>query len=370
MGGPADAKNLLMKTLPLIAVLVFVVSLQQATAQPLPTPPEAMKREAQVMSSPPPVVVEGETARVRRQIREKALGLLKAADYQALDAFAEELRHSAEAFANGNWPVTYFFSEVGDLPDEATPAEWEAHMQALRQWFAGDVESISARVALARALVGYAWQARGDSWAREVTSDGWRLMEERITEARRILIAAETLPHHCPAFYSTRLKVALGDHVSREEYDRLFSEGVTAFPNYPILYILRATYLLPRWFGREGDWEDFARESADRVGGQQGDVLYAQIVWAMHDARLFGNIFKETKVEWSRTQSGFEGLCTRYPQSVSALSEYCYLAGQSPQGGRGLTRTLFPRLGNRVDLSVWRTKERWTQDRAWAFSSN
>jgi hypothetical protein len=127
---------------------------------------------------------------------------------------------------------------------------------------------------------------------------------------------------------------------------------------------------LPRWHGEPGEWEAFAAKSADEVGGEQGDVLYAQIVWSMHDPRIYGNPVAETAIEWTRAHRAFEALCRRYPNSISARSEYCTISGVAPPGVRKLMRSLFPLLEDRVDLSVWLTMERFESDHQWAFSDN
>jgi hypothetical protein len=145
---------------------------------------------------------------------------------------------------------------------------------------------------------------------------------------------------------------------------------VRMWPDYHIFHAIRAYYLLPRWHGQPGEWEAFAAESAADLGGEQGDVLYAQIVWAMHASRIYGNPIAETALEWARVQRGFEALCRQFPNSLSARSEFCSISGFAPSGARTLMRNLFPLLGNRVDLSVWLTMERYQRDRQWAFSDN
>ena len=340
---------------------------QGAVAQPLATPTEQMKEETDRNSVGTPVIVEDERATAKNRIALEAATLLKQRNYRALDALADQLRQDTRTFAQGDWPIAFLYSGVVDLPKEATETEWQSHIESLRGWFKNDPDCGTPRVALARGLLEYAWQARGDGWASSVTSEGRRLYGERISEARRILNAAAPLAQNCPVYYSSRLKVALADSTSRERYEALFNEAIKAFPTYATFYLAKSDYLLPRWFGKEGEWEAFAAASADRLGAEAGDMLYAQIVWAMHDHRFFGNILKETAVEWQRIAPGFEALCRRYPNSISAPSEYCYLAGFHPKTGRGLSRDLFLRLGNRCDLSVWKTTERWTSDRAFAF---
>ncbi len=317
----------------------------------------------------PLVMVSDEAQLAKTSIAANATDLLKAHNYRRLDTLSDELRSDGRTFSNGEWPIKFFFSGLCDLDETATNQEWENRLQLLRDWFDQDADSISARIAMARSLYNYGWKARGSGWASTVTAEGWRLLEERSIEARRIFSAAESIRHHCPIFFSTRLKIALTDGTPREVYDELFKQALEAFPNYSPFYMVRALYLLPRWHGKPGEWERFALESADHVGGEDGDILYAQIIWNMHDTRIYGNILKEAAVEWPRAQRGFEALCRRYPNSTAAISEYCSISGFAPTGARQLMRSLFERVGNRVDLSVWETKEKYLRDRAWAFSN-
>ena len=350
-----------------IGLALLAGAIGECVAQPLPTPSERMKAET---AAAVPMIVEDEATTAKDRIRNEATTLLNNHDYHGLDALAARLRRSTQTFAQGDSPIAYFYFEVADLPETSAPAEWKARMQMLRDWFENDPDSLTARVGMAYGLSRYAWQARGGGWASEVSQEGWQLFAERLTEARRILIAAESFATRCPVFYSIRLRVAQVDGTPREQYEQFFEEAVSAFPTYANFYKNRAYYLLPRWFGAPGEWEAFAAASADRIGGGAGDILYAQIIWSMHDGRIFGNIFKEADLKWPRVQKGFKALCRRYPNSIAAPSEYCSISGFAPDGARQTMRGLFLRLGNRVDLSVWRTKERWAQDRSWAFSSN
>jgi hypothetical protein len=314
------------------------------------------------------VVVEDEADAAKAKIKAEASELLKRRDYRALDDMAARLLRSGVTFARGDWPIYFFYNAFSDLPEATSDAAWQVHLQALRDWFENDPDSINPRVALARALYSYAFVARGEGWASSVTQEGWRLFHERVTEASRILRAAEELGQSCPVYYSTRLMLSSVDGTAREQYDDLFDKSVQAFPTYANFYRLKANYLLPRWHGEEGEWERFIATAADLTGGEDGDILYTRIVWAMHDARLFGNILKESKVEWPRVQRGFLALCRRYPKSISAPSEYCALSGFAPTGAPALVRSLFPPLENRIDLSVWKTKEAFVKHHQWAFA--
>jgi hypothetical protein len=238
----------------------------------------------------------------------------------------------------------------------------------LRGWFDLDGSSITARVALARALVCYAWHARGCDLKKEATPAAQQLVSERIGEANAILETANGLTEKCPYWYSTWMTKAMLAGDSQQRVDEIVAEGLERFPSYTPIYFMKAWRLEECWYGRPGDWEAFAKESADRRGGEKGDILYAQILWWMHDARLYGNPIAESAIEWPRAWRGFEAIRRQQPDSLMALSECCSISGFAPQKARKLMRSVFDELGNRVDLKVWRSVDIFLRDRAWAYA--
>jgi hypothetical protein len=122
-----------------------------------------------------------------------------------------------------------------------------------------------------------------------------------------------------------------------------------------------------KWYGERGDWEAFAKESADRLGGEEGDILYARLVWYVHDTRLYSNPVAESALDWERTKRGFEAIRRQYPDSLLALSEFCALSGFAPMGARTQMRQLFDEIGNRVDLQTWKKVDLFVRNRRWAY---
>jgi len=79
----------------------------------------------------------------------------------------------------------------------------------------------------------------------------------------------------------------------------VFNSAIKEFPDYQYYYRSRAIYLLPRWNGEDGELERDLEQSADRIGGEAGDMVYAQVVW---DVTLWvtTNVFKENNLSWKR----------------------------------------------------------------------
>lgn len=315
-----------------------------------------------------PVVVENEEGVAKKEIETRAVAYLNAGDFAALDAMARDFRTSQAAFANGYWKLSLFYQAVAGLDASATETECQTRLALLRRWFDLDASSVTARVALARALVCYAFHARGCNPEKAVKPEASRLVSERIGEANLILETAKGLPEKCPYWYSTWMTKAMLAGDNQQRVDEICAEGLQRFPSYTPIYFMKAWWLEECWYGRPGDWEAFAKESADRLGGEKGDILYAQILWWIHDSRLYGNPIAQSVIEWPRARRGFEAIRRQQPDSLMALSEYCSISGFAPQSARRLMGSLFDELGNQVDLKVWRSMDLFVRDRTWAYS--
>jgi hypothetical protein len=309
-------------------------------------------------------VVEGEEARERSDITNKAVALLDAKDYDKLDEFAAKLRSSKEAWATGQWKLQEFYSSF--VPRKVSDPVFEAQLGALHNWVNARTNSITARLALADCLVQYAWNARGSGWANTVTSENWRLFAQRLNQAVQLLNEAKRLPEQCPVYWSIRMRAALGLQASKIESDKIFKEAKDSVPDYHDIYIRRATDLLPRWNGSPGEWEVDLTKSADQIGGEKGDMLYAQVTWYMHHSYSSTNVFKEYNVSWSRANRGFDVIETQFPDSLDAKSERAKLATLA--GDRNTARESFEKLNGQVVLNIWRTETNFVRFARWAYA--
>jgi len=108
--------------------------------------------------------------------------------FDELDALAAQLRASKERLRDGAWKLNAFYMGVGAPPDDdATDNGWESHLNNLRKWLSHSPDSITAHVALADALLNYAWEARGTGYSNTVTQEGRRLFNERMAMAGEVI---------------------------------------------------------------------------------------------------------------------------------------------------------------------------------------
>src|SRR5262249_19756338 len=88
--------------------------------------------------------------------------LSKQERFDDLDCIADQLRAGRTRFAGGAWQLVTLYQGLDDpLVGHATEADWQAHVERLKRWVKTKPLSITARVALAEAYSGFAWDARG-----------------------------------------------------------------------------------------------------------------------------------------------------------------------------------------------------------------
>jgi len=168
------------------------------------------------------------------------------------------------------------------------------------------------------------------------------------------LSEASDLNEHCPYWYQTALWVGIGQSWGREALDKIFDAGVEMEPTFYYLYQTKATYLLPRWGGAEGEWEKFAQDSALKLGGNQGDIvfftIYSQVL--MFHGMLLMNSHQQ---DVPKLLAGFQSIEKLYGASAHRLNEAAFFS--SSGNDVQVTAQLFDRIGDDFDESVWRSKQ-------------
>lgn len=275
-------------------------------------------------------------------------------NYDALESLATSLRNSKAETSDGTWHLLIFYRLLTfdrNDPNKPPETEWQARQKFLKDWISAQPKSITARVALASFYVNYAWLARGTGDASTVSAADQKLFSHRMGQALQVLVEAEVITNQCPVDFDTMQQIQLSRGSDPATAKKEFNAANTYEPHYSAFCFNQVNYLLPRSFGDEGDWERFATKSADALGGDQGDILYARMVWWVNNQHVYDDLFKDTGCSWPRVKNGMSLLIKRYPDSVSACTEMAYLAFLASD--RETSRSFFLRIGPSMDNSVW-----------------
>jgi Domain of unknown function (DUF4034) len=350
----------------LIPLLLLGCSKKQSEAQPHITNQTSSGLPFEI------TVVETPETRGQKAINNEASQLFFTKDYDKLEALAALYRSSKERYADGAWKLQFLYESIDSINTRSeriwgqSDVVWANRRQEIQDWINAKSNSITARIAMASFLRNYAWEARGGGYANTVSDEAWRRFSERLNQAAEVLSGAKNLNEKCPFYWSSAMGIGRGLQVTRTQFNDLFNEAIQAEPDFEDYYNLRAIFLLPRWYGDEGEWEKDLAQSADRIGGEDGDMLYAQVVWGVHHYDVSGNFFQENPgISWDRVDRGFNVIEKRFPDSLAAKNERAYLAAL--EGDKQKARDYFIQTQGKVDLSIWREAE-FTDRANWAFA--
>lgn len=332
--------------------------------QPAATPAAGMPVAGAQQTKPgpqTPLVSQENNQSYEQRVRE----LFDQEKFEALDQMADSARSSKTRLPGGFWALHVFYL-VFDAPlgglYESTDGEWTAFLQRLGRWVQRRPQSITARVALAKAQLSYAWKARGGGYADSVSNEGWRLFQERTGEAAGTLVEAGKLPAKCPEWFLAMQLVARAAGQDLETQMAIFEKAIAFEPDYQYFYRVMAETLLPKWEGEEGQAAEFAEQVANRLAGKRGDFMYYQIASFLNCGCDTDNL---NGMSWPRIKRGYEALEAQYGVSTAHLNEMAYMAGIA--GDAAYAEKTFARFSeDQWDEVLWQNKTHFYEVREWA----
>jgi hypothetical protein len=287
--------------------------------------------------------------------------LLDQEKFKELDEFGSAARSSKARFAGGGWLLYTFYIGVAH-PRDNTDEGWQALIARLQRWKAASPQSISASVALASAYVSWAWKARGTGVAETVSADAWPLFEERIHQAKAILIEAWELPEKCPEWFDVMQMVARAEGWDKNRANELLAKAIALEPEYYYNYEEHAQFLLPQWYGEEGEAARFAADISDKIGGKQGDIIYFRIAAAL-DCKCTKDTYLSHS-SWPRIRRGYDTMEQLYGTHPLKLNQIAYMAVKAGDGD--YANNIFTRIGDNWEQSIWQDRQYFEASRAWA----
>jgi hypothetical protein len=164
---------------------------------------------------------------------------------------------------------------------------------------------------LAGSLVAAGFEARGRDFIDKISDESMQLFQSRVRQGERELLEAKTIATKCPEWYSVMLGVGLAQSWPRKKYDELFDEGFRLEPTYYHMAREKIVYLLPQWNGRPGDLNNFIADLSERIGGDEGAIIYFELsstLWAQYR----DSMWSKTGLDWTRAKAGYFAMKEKY----------------------------------------------------------
>jgi hypothetical protein len=301
-------------------------------------------------------------------LERKARRLLRTEKFDELDQMAVDLGTKKARFQDGEWKSVRFYDGL-TLPRRSPPEDWTKRFELIEQWRTANPDSVPARLVQARTYFEYAWFARSGGYAKDVTPAAWKFFFDRLARARDILEDIPASGRENPEWYRLML-MDLADSQQTDKYRTCLHQGVRLEPDYDSFDKLTAWFSLPRWYGKEGDWQKVADIAAVRTRTEDGDALYARVVWDIWDSvdgrnsDLRDKFFEKNNVSWSRMKQGFRDIEKRYPGSLWNLNAFCRFACMA--NDKRTAHELFERIDKKWDIGIWGNRLQYRGWRGWA----
>ena len=287
--------------------------------------------------------------------------LLSESRFKELDCLADSVRAAKIHTGTGLWKLHILYQGLSTPQYHATQKDWQARLSTLQKWVSQWPASATAQIALAETYINYGLDARGED-PKNASPNGLKLFTLRVGNARRILEHDATLKAKCPEWYDAMQQIAHAQSWNRVAAHALLENAIAFEPTYYSYYRSFAYFLQPKQFGKPGDSESFAKEIADRIGGDDGDVVYAEAVSQI--ACLCNEEPQLDKLSWPRTQKGFALLESRYGVSLYSMNRLAMLAWRMHDPVAA--DKIFSRLGDNWTEEIWLSENNFKISKEWA----
>jgi len=282
--------------------------------------------------------------------------LFMGGEYSTLDSLISQSAQRLEDLPDGSSTLTGIFAGLDNLMtwghvrlDEAL-----SHIAGWRRAVPGSAEPDLLEAEIFRT---WAWSARGEGAAPDVSRQAWALFAYRTEMAAAAMEDAKSLARSNPHWYELSLDVGVDQSDTVTRLRVLFDEGLQRFPGYLPLYGSMLRVLMPRWFGSYQMIDQLIRELSGVSGTElHGDLaLYARLYWVYASLeRDEIDIFTDALAQWPTMKTGFVELRKLHPRSDAVLNGFAKLACVAHDQDQ--YAQLRPLLEQHISSTVWSQK--------------
>jgi hypothetical protein len=283
----------------------------------------------------------------------RAQELFHERDYQALETLMRKSAASLYDLPDGSSSLDAIFGGLSTLMFEGG-YDLEALLGRTADWRRAVDDPLMAELVEVLIFREWAWTARGQSSAGEVSGQAWALFEHRSQMAQAALDALRSAAREIPVWHDLSIDVALDISEDKSRIHELYDDAVAQFPNYLPIHASMLRVLMPRWLGSFEEVDELIKAATTR-GTEQDLELYARLYWTyflleQDDA----DIFVEAKASWTNVDIGFASLLERYPRSDYLLNAYAVMACVARDRER--YAELRPKVQQRLSAAAWSDK--------------
>lgn len=229
--------------------------------------------------------------------------------WEDLDKIGDLLQNDPAPFPfHPDVPKYHFFQQNLFGNDSVLKQDDPPEAERIEEWLAERPDSKLARVTEVRRLIQEGWQARGSGFAQQVTQEGWETFHLKLTEAHakiKPLLEGDSPP---PEAFMLLFDIAKAEGWDESKCLDYADEVLAASPEYLMPHLCLVEKLLPRWGGGLTSSADYAEFVADKVGGDEGDALYARLALRVADYEIDEVLLNVSGLDFDRALKGCTAL--------------------------------------------------------------
>jgi hypothetical protein len=284
-------------------------------------------------------------------------------EFAELEKIARQNRMEKGRVKGGLWKSSSFFTAIADPHGEKIDdSDYDVRISTAKKWAAAYPSSATARIALADIYSDYAGSARGSGHASSVSDANWKLFYSRVALAKQVLLEAAPMKDKDAHWFDVMMQVSHNEGWDRARERELFDQAVAFEPSYYHFYRRYANYLLPQWYGEDGDVQAFADEIAAHRSEPESSIFYFEIVSTLTCYCTTGmDALRLTS--WPRTKEGYADMKRLYGTSNLKANRFAFLAMVA--NDKSAAHEAFTSITEPL-LDIWTSEEVFNNARAWA----
>jgi hypothetical protein len=224
--------------------------------------------------------------------------------YDELESLAQEMAKEKQPFGWAGHPMPLLtYVSILTTPNGVNRSMPQRKVE-LDNWLEARPQSQVARLIQAQTLIQTAWAARGMGPAGTVKPEAWKVFNVGIAQARDILIPLCKEPNVIPEAYAKLLIVAKAESWDQEKVQPYEDILLRQHSYYVGAHKSVLERYMPRWGGAPTDCRDYMTRVADKIGGPEGDVMYARLATTFRSIYFYDEFNRETQCDVARLKRG------------------------------------------------------------------
>jgi hypothetical protein len=150
---------------------------------------------------------------------------------------------------------------------------------------------------------------------------------------------------------------------SKSDEKALFDQAISFEPGFYYFYQNHAQFLLPKWYGAEGETQAFINDVTAGVPEIDGSMLYFELTDSVAcQCDPDRDTLKD--ISWSKVKEGYANLERLYGTVNVKNNRYAYMAYMSRD--KAAAEHAFALIGDNPDHGVWHDQDAFETAKGWA----